>query len=59
MASTLLQLVQNASVEMGLAMPNYVVGNPAADVQQLYYLANALGNELARSEEHTSELQSH
>ena len=48
MASTLLQLVQNASVEMGLAMPNTVVGNTAADVQQLYYLANALGNELAR-----------
>ena len=48
MASTLLQLVQNASVEMGLAMPNSVVGNTAADVQQLYYLANALGNELAR-----------
>ena len=48
MASTLLQLVQNASVEMGLAMPQTVVGNTAADVQQLYYLANALGGELAR-----------
>ena len=48
MAQTLLQLVQNASVEMGLALPNYVAGNTAADVQQLYYLANALGNELAR-----------
>jgi hypothetical protein len=48
MALTLLQLVQQASVEMGLALPNSVAGNTAADVQQLYYLANALGNELAR-----------
>ena len=48
MASTLLQLVQQASAEMGLAVPNTVVGNTAVDVQQLYYLANALGNEMAR-----------
>ena len=48
MALTLLQLVQQASVEMGLALPNSVAGNTAADVQQLYYLANALGNEIAR-----------
>lgn len=48
MALTLLQLVQQASAEMGLAVPNTVVGNTATDVQQLYYLANALGNELAR-----------
>jgi len=48
MALTLLQLVQQASVEMGLALPNSVAGNTAADVQQLYYLANSLGSELAR-----------
>ena len=48
MAQTLLQLVQNASAEMGLAIPTYVVNNTAADVQQLYYLANAVGGELAR-----------
>lgn len=48
MASTLLQLVQQASAEMGLAVPNTVVGNTAADTQQMYYLINALGNELAR-----------
>ena len=48
MALTLLQLVQQASVEMGLALPNSVTNNQATDVQQLYYLANALGNELAR-----------
>ena len=48
MASTLLQLVQQASAEMGLAIPNSVAGNTAYDVQQMYYLINAAGNELAR-----------
>jgi hypothetical protein len=48
MATTLLQLVQQASAEMGLAIPNTVVGNVATDVQQMYYLVNAAGNELAR-----------
>lgn len=48
MASTLLSLVQQASAEMGLAIPNTVVGNTATDVQQMYYLTNALGNEMAR-----------
>lgn len=48
MASTLLQLVQQASAEMGLSVPNTVVGNTAADVQQMYYLMNAVGNEIAR-----------
>ena len=48
MASTLLQLVQQASAEMGLAIPNTVVGNVATDVQQMYYLINAAGNEVAR-----------
>jgi hypothetical protein len=48
MASTLLQLVQQASAEMGLAIPNSVAGNTAADVTQMYYLINAAGNELAR-----------
>ena len=48
MASTLLQLVQQASAEMGLAIPNSVAGNTAYDVQQMYYLINAAGNELQR-----------
>ena len=48
MASTLLQLVQQASAEIGLAIPNSVAGNTAYDVQQMYYLINAAGNELAR-----------
>ena len=48
MASTLIQLVQQASAEMGLAIPNTVAGNTAYDVTQMYYLINAAGNELAR-----------
>lgn len=48
MATTLLQLVQQASAEMGLAIPNTVSGNTAADVVQMNYLINAAGNELAR-----------
>lgn len=48
MASTLLQLVQQASAEMGLAIPNTVAGNTAYDVTQMNYLINAAGNELAR-----------
>ena len=48
MSSTLLQLVQQASAEMGLVVPNTVVGNTAADTQQMYYLINAVGNEIAR-----------
>ena len=48
MASTLLELVQQASAEMGLAVPNTVAGNTAADTTQMFYLINALGNEVAR-----------
>jgi hypothetical protein len=48
MATTLLQLVQQASAEMGLAIPNTVAGNTATDVVQMNYLINAAGNELAR-----------
>lgn len=48
MAQTLLQLIQQASGELGLAVPVSVVGNPTADTLQLYYLANALGAELLR-----------
>lgn len=45
---TLLQIVQAASAEMGLTVPNQVVGNTDAQVQQLYYLTNALGDDLRR-----------
>ncbi len=46
--STLLQLVQQASAEMGLTVPTQIVGNTDSQVTQLYYLMNALGNELRR-----------
>jgi hypothetical protein len=48
MSQTLLESIQQASAEMALAIPNTVVGNVATDVQQMYYLINAAGNELAR-----------
>jgi len=48
MSSTLLQLIQQATAEMGLTPPTQVVGNTDLQVTQLYYLANALGNELRR-----------
>lgn len=48
MALTLLQLVQQASGEMGLLVPQNVAANTSADVTQMLYLSNAVGNELAR-----------
>jgi hypothetical protein len=44
----MLQLVQAASVEMGLASPTAVAGNTATDVVQTLALINAVGGELAR-----------
>lgn len=46
--ATLLQLVQQATAEMGLSVPTQVVGNTATDVVQILALANAVGYELAR-----------
>lgn len=48
MASTLLQLIQQATAEMGLQVPNSVVGNTNDTVVQLLALTNAVGNELQR-----------
>ena len=48
MSSTLLQLVQQATGEMGLSVPSTVIGNAAADTTQMLYLINALGSELVR-----------
>lgn len=48
MASTLLQLVQQATGEMGLTQPTQVVGNTAADVVQIYALMNSVGYEIQR-----------
>lgn len=51
MASTLLQLVQSAAGEMGLAVPTSVISNTNQDVVQLLYLTNAVGLELAREQQ--------
>jgi len=48
MASTLLQLVQQATGEMGLTQPTQVVGNTAADIVQIYALTNSIGYEIQR-----------
>ena len=48
MASTLLQLVQQATGEMGLTQPTQVVGNTASDVVQIYALMNSVGYEIQR-----------
>lgn len=48
MASTLLQLVQQTSNEMGLAAPSTVVGNTAQDVVQTLALMQAVGYEVQR-----------
>lgn len=49
MSMTLLQLVQQACGELGLAVPASVVGNPSADPTQFLYLSNGLGQELLRA----------
>jgi len=46
--TTLLQLVQQATAEMGLAVPTQVVGNTATDTVQQLALINAVGYELQR-----------
>ena len=48
MSSTLLQLVQQATGEMGLAVPTTVVSNTNTDVIQIYRLINAVGYEALR-----------
>lgn len=46
--TTMLQLIQQATGEMGLAVPTYVAGNPSQDQVQQLALLNAVGNELQR-----------
>jgi len=46
MAKTLLEIVQQASGELGLSVPNAAASSTAQDVVQMVYLANALGEEL-------------
>jgi hypothetical protein len=48
MSMTLLQIVQQATGEMGLPVPNAVAGSTLSDVQQQFALTNAVGMELQR-----------
>ena len=48
MSSTCLELIQQATGEMGLAVPTTAVGNTNADVVQILALLNAVGYELIR-----------
>lgn len=49
--TTMLQIVQQATGEMGLAVPTYVAGNTAQDTIQQLALLNAVGYELQREYE--------
>lgn len=44
----LLALVQQATAEMGIPVPNYLAGNTSADAVQQLALMNAVGQELSR-----------
>lgn len=46
--ATMLQLIQQATAEMGLNVPTFVAGNNTQDVVQQLALLNAVGYELAR-----------
>lgn len=48
MSQTMLQLVQQVTAELNLAVPTFVVGNTSQDVQQVYSLMNAAGYELVK-----------
>ena len=48
MSQTMLQLVQQTTAELNLAIPSYVVGNTSQDVQQILALMNGAGYELLK-----------
>jgi hypothetical protein len=48
MSSTMLQLVQQVTNELGVTAPVYVAGNTNQDVTQILALMNATGYELLR-----------
>ena len=48
MSSTMLQLVQQVTNELGVSTPTYVAGNTNQDVTQILALMNATGYELLR-----------
>ena len=44
----MLQLVQQVTAELNLAVPSYVIGNPSQDVQQILALMNRSGYDLVK-----------
>jgi hypothetical protein len=48
MSSTMLQLVQQTTSELNLAIPTYVAGNTNQDVQQVLALMNRIGYDLVK-----------
>lgn len=48
MSQTMLQLVQQVTAELNLAIPTFVAGNTSQDVQQVLALMNATGYELVK-----------
>ena len=48
MSSTMLQLVQQTTSELNLAIPTYVAGNTSQDVQQVLALMNRTGYDLVK-----------
>ena len=48
MSTTMLQLVQQVTAELNLAVPSYVIGNPSQDVQQILALMNRAGYDLIK-----------
>ena len=48
MSYNLLQLIQQVTSELNLAVPTYVVGNPNQDVQQVLALMNRAGYDLVK-----------
>ena len=48
MSQTMLQLVQQVTAELNLAVPTYVAGNPSQDVQQILALMNGTGYDLLK-----------
>ena len=48
MSSTMLQMVQQVTAELNLAVPTYVAGNPSQDVQQVLALMNGTGYDLIK-----------
>ena len=48
MSYNLLQLVQQVTAELNLAVPTYVAGNPSQDVQQILALMNRAGYDLLK-----------